>query len=52
MIGDLAAQFLSVSLPMTLRLEAARISNVNNQPVAAQMFLRAHLSATYAFRYP
>ncbi len=52
MIGNLTTQFLSVSLPLTLRLEAARISNVNNQPVAAEMFLRAHLSATYAFRYP
>ena len=52
MLGDLTAQFLSVTLPLTVRLEAARISNLNNQPVAAEMFLRAHLSATYAFRYP
>lgn len=51
-IGDLTAQFVSVALPVTLRLEGARISNANNQPVAAEMFLRAHLSATYAFRYP
>ena len=52
MIGDLTAQFLSLSLPVTARVEAARISNVNNQPVASQLFLRAHLSVTYAFRYP
>ena len=52
MLGDLTAQFLSTIFPMTVKVEAARITNVNNQPAAAELFLRAHLSATYAFRYP
>ena len=52
MLGDLTAQFLSVRLPVTLRLEAARVSNTNNQPAAAEFLMRAHLSATYALRYP
>lgn len=52
LLGELTAQLVSVTLPVTLRLEAANLRNVNNQPAAAETYLRAHLSATYAFRYP
>ena len=52
LLGDLTAQFLTVKLPVTLRLEAARVSNINNQPAASEILMRAHLSGTYAFRYP
>lgn len=52
MLGDIGAQFLSLRFPVTVRLDAARISNVNNQPAAAALYLRAHFIGTYAFRYP
>lgn len=52
LLGDLGIQFLTARLPVTARLELARITNVNNQPVPAALYLRMQLLATYAFRYP
>ncbi|GAC1515869.1 MAG: hypothetical protein NVS1B4_08160 [Gemmatimonadaceae bacterium] len=51
-LGDFTIHALDVRLPVTARIELASISNVNNKPAPAALFVRAHLSATYAFRYP
>jgi hypothetical protein len=49
---DAGAQWLGAVLPLTLRLEGARVENVNNATTASRTFGRASLSATYRFRYP
>lgn len=51
-VADLAAQFLSVRLPVMFRVEAARLTNINNERAPARMHLRAQFTGTYAFRYP
>ncbi|HKG93434.1 MAG TPA: capsule assembly Wzi family protein [Gemmatimonadaceae bacterium] len=45
-------QLLNVRLPVSFRVEAARIENVNNAASAAALYMRTQLIATYAFRYP
>jgi hypothetical protein len=50
--GDAGVQWLGSLLPVTLRLEGARVENVDNTPSAARTIARASLSATYRFRYP
>jgi hypothetical protein len=50
--ADVSAQWLGHVLPLTLRLEAARIDNANNVAAATRNLARAYLSATYRFRYP
>jgi hypothetical protein len=52
LLADAAVQFLDVRLPIIIRVEAANITNVNNQPAPAALYVRAQLSGTYAFRYP
>jgi hypothetical protein len=52
LVGDAAVQLLSTVLPLTLRLESARIDNVNNQFAPAALYVRAQFLASYAFRYP
>ena len=52
LIWRLSAQVLSGTLPITASLEAANISNVNNQPSAAALYLRAVLAGSYALRFP
>ena len=51
-LGDLGVELLSVTLPLSFRLEVARIENVNNQPAMAALYMRAQVAGTYAFRYP
>jgi hypothetical protein len=43
---------LGSTLPLGVSVEAARIDNANNQPANSTLYLRAHLVATYRFRYP
>ncbi|HET7620780.1 MAG TPA: hypothetical protein VFK39_02650 [Gemmatimonadaceae bacterium] len=50
--GDLGVQWLGAVLPVTLRLEGARVENANNAAAATRTITRASLSATYRFRYP
>lgn len=50
--GDLAVQFLSARLPVMFRVEAARLTNINNEAAPARMHLRAQFTGSYAFRYP
>ncbi len=50
--GDVGVQWLGAVLPVTLRLEGARVENANNTAAATRTITRASLSATYRFRYP
>lgn len=52
LLGAVEADFLRLTLPIRARLEFARIDNAGNQFVPAALYLRAHLTGTYAFRYP
>jgi hypothetical protein len=52
LLGALEADFLRLTLPIRARLEFARVQNAGNQTVPAALYLRAHLTGTYAFRYP
>jgi hypothetical protein len=50
--GDVGVQWLGAVLPVTLRLEGARLDNANNTAAATRTIARASLSAAYRFRYP
>ena len=52
LLADLELQRLSATIPVTLRVETARIENPGNIPALPSMYLRAQLFGTYAFRYP
>jgi hypothetical protein len=52
LLGDVALQLLTTTLPVTLRVETARIQNAANQFVLPALYVRAQLIGTYAFRYP
>ena len=52
LLADLGAERTVVRLPIAVKLEFAQIKNANNQPAAAALYVRAILSASYAFRYP
>lgn len=52
LLGEVALQRLSPTLPLTIRLESGRIENPGNLPALASTYLRAQLFGTYAFRYP
>ena len=52
LLGAVEADFLKLSFPLRARLEFARLDNANGQFVPAALYLRAHLTGTYAFRYP
>jgi hypothetical protein len=51
-LGDASVEWLDVRLPVRLTVELASVDNVNNQPGESGNFLRAHLVASYRFRYP
>ncbi len=51
-LANASAQLLSVVLPLTLRVDAAHVTNVDNVPIPAATYARVQLLATYAFRYP
>jgi hypothetical protein len=50
--GDASVEWLEERLPVRLSIELARIDNVNNQSGESGNYLRAHLVASYRFRYP
>jgi hypothetical protein len=50
--ADAGVQWLGAMLPVTLRVEGARVENANNVAVATRTVVRASLTATYRFRYP
>lgn len=45
-------QWLDTMLPITARLDVARITNVNNQPTPAGTYGRIQVGVTYRYRYP
>jgi len=49
---DVGVQWFGTILPMTFRLEGARVENAGNVAAASRTFGRASVSATYRFRYP
>jgi hypothetical protein len=51
-IGDVSAEWLDGLIPITAKLELARISDVNNQPTSAKTYGRLQVTASYRFRYP
>ncbi len=51
-IGDLSAEWLDGIIPITAKLELARITDVNNVPTPAKNFARFQVTASYRFRYP
>jgi hypothetical protein len=51
-IGDASAEWLDSIIPITAKIEVARITNVNNVPTAAMNLARLQVTASYRFRYP
>jgi hypothetical protein len=51
-IGDVSAEWLDAIVPITAKLEVARITNVNNVPTPAKYLTRLQVIASYRFRYP
>lgn len=61
LLTSFTGQWLGARFPLTVRVEAARITNVNNGSTGDSLagrlpspafYVRAQLSGTYAFRYP
>lgn len=52
LLADVTATVAHWDFPVMVRVEAARIQNPGNTTPARSIYIRAHLSATYAFRYP
>ncbi len=51
-IGDVSAEWLDGIIPITAKIEVARITDVNNVPTPAKNFGRLQVTASYRFRYP
>jgi hypothetical protein len=51
-LGEASVEWLDTRLPVRLSVELAQIDNVNNQPGESGNHLRAHLVASFRFRYP
>lgn len=52
LLGDARAEWLNPVVPVRLHVEFARIENANNQPADAGTYLRAHIVASFRYRYP
>jgi len=51
-MGDASVQWLDPIIPLTLVIQGARVTNVNNVATPAGTYGRVQLVATYRFRYP
>ena len=51
-MGDASVQWLDAIVPLTLEVQGARVTNVNNVATPAATYGRVQLTATYRFRYP
>lgn len=51
-MGDASVQWLDPIIPLTLEIQGARVTNVNNVATPATTYGRVQLVATYRFRYP
>ena len=47
-----SAEWLDGIIPITAKIEVARITNINNVPTAAKTLARIQVTASYRFRYP
>jgi hypothetical protein len=52
LLGDVTAELVDWRLPVFARIEVARLDNPGHAAAGRGAYLRAHLNATYAFRYP
>jgi hypothetical protein len=52
LLADLGAERLALRVPVSVRVELARVRNAANESAAAALYVRAILTASYAFRYP
>jgi hypothetical protein len=52
LLADIGAERLALRVPISARVELARVRNAGNESAAAALYVRAILSASYAFRYP
>jgi PAS domain S-box-containing protein len=52
LLADAGLQWTRLPLPVTARVELARVDHPNNQLGAAASYVRVQLTGTYAFRYP
>ena len=52
LIFDVRADRLVQRLPVSLLVQLARVENAANESAAAALYVRATLTASYAFRYP
>ncbi len=51
-IGDISAEWLDGIIPITAKLEVARVTNVNNVSTPSRNLARLQVTASYWFRYP
>jgi hypothetical protein len=51
-LGDASVEWFDPTLPVRLTVEFAQVDNVNNQSGESGNYLRAHIVASYRFRYP
>ena len=52
LLAELGAERLTLRIPISLRLQMARIRNAANVSDAAALYVRAIVTGSYAFRYP
>jgi hypothetical protein len=52
LLANFTAELLRWQFPIRGQVEIARLEQPNHAAIAKATYLRAHLSATYAFRYP
>ena len=52
LLAELGAERLALRIPVSIRLQMARIRNAANVSDAAALYVRAILTGSYAFRYP
>jgi hypothetical protein len=52
LLAELGAERLTLRIPISIRVQMARIRNAANVSDAAALYVRAILSGSYAFRYP
>jgi hypothetical protein len=52
LLAELGAERFALRIPVSARVEVARVRDAANEPAAAALYVRAILSASYAFRYP
>jgi hypothetical protein len=52
LLAELGAERFTLRIPISIRVQMARIRNAANVSDAAALYVRAILSGSYAFRYP